>query len=93
MPLVWASVRAAWADLPETEKAHYVDAWKQSPELVALGKQLQASSKDKLQELQAKMRSRQAMFDSMSSMMRMKHETTMNIIGNMGNTRYEYRWR
>ncbi len=94
MPLIWASLRMLWPDMPEAQKTEYINGWKQNPQLVALGGQLSTNSQSKLLELQAKMRAQQATFQTMSNIMRMQHETNMIIIGNMGgNTRYEYRWR
>jgi hypothetical protein len=40
MPLTWAALRVAWPDLPATDKAQTVAAWKNTPSLVALGNAL-----------------------------------------------------
>lgn len=94
MPLIWASLRMLWPDMPEAQKTEYINGWKQNPQLVALGTQLHANSQAKFLELQAQLRAQQQSFQMMSNIMRMQHETNMIIIGNMGgNTRYEYRWR
>lgn len=37
MPIIWASLRAGWADLPAADKAQYIDGWKRAPVLVQLG--------------------------------------------------------
>lgn len=94
MPLTWAALRVAWPDLSEAERKSYVDSWRKSEALAALGRQLQASSASKLGELQARLQAQQATFTMMSNIMRMQHETSMIIASNIGGGgwRYEYRW-
>ncbi len=43
MPLVWAALRASWADLPAQDRDQYVAAWKATPALVQLGTALDPS--------------------------------------------------
>ena len=98
MPLIWASLRLLWPEMPEAERTQYIEGWKRSAPLVELGKQLKpppaaATTSDFLRN-QAALQAQQQSFQMMSNIMRMQHETNMIIIGNMGgNTRYEYRWR
>ena len=97
MPLAWAAIRMLWPDMAEAEKKGYVDGWKASAELTALGKELgkeaQAKASSDFAANAARLQMQQQHFQMMSNIMRMQHETSMVIIGNMGgNTRYEYRW-
>jgi len=107
MPLIWASLRVLWPEISDAEKKQYVDAWKQDPHLVELGKQFyattktaqttstaQTSSPTTLADIQAKIRDQQATFTTMSNIMRMQYVTSSTIIGNMtGGWTYEYRRR
>ena len=94
MPLIWAALRMLWPEMPEAEKAQYVEGWKQSPSLVELGKQLRPAAPNDFLARQAALQAQNQSFQMMSNIMRMQHESKMIIIGNMGgNTRYEYRWR
>jgi hypothetical protein len=101
MPLAWAAIRLLWAELPEAERNQYVEGWKQSPQLVELGKQLKASepplaaaSSSNPMANYVALQAQQQHFQMMSNMMQQFHETRMIMNSNLGgNTSYQYRWR
>jgi hypothetical protein len=102
MPLAWAAIRLLWAELPEAERTQYIEGWKQSPQMVELGKQLKASeppaagaaSSTNLMANYVALQAQQQHFQMMSNMMQQFHETRMIMNSNLGgNTSYQYRWR
>src|SRR5687768_8970837 len=78
MPLAWAAIRLLWAELPEAERNQYVEGWKQSPEMVELGKLLNASepaakaAANPMANYMA-LQAQQQHFQMMSNMMRQMH--------------------
>lgn len=100
MPIVWAALRAAWADLPAAEKSQYVDAWKRTPALVNLGTALdpskqtapakQTGAKAAAQAHSDAMRNQMALqaqqqhFQMMQQMLQQQHETRMIMNSNLG---------
>lgn len=101
MPLAWASIRLLWAELPEAERSQYVEGWKQSPQMVELGKAIKASEPVAAAPAAANpmanyyaLQAQQQHFRMMSNMMQQFHETRMIMNSNLGgNTSYQYQWR
>ncbi len=105
MPMVWAALRVAWPDLSPEQQQEYIDGWKRSESIAALGEAMAAQKRAadelreaaegmrELQQRQAMMRGQQMHFEMMQNIMRMQQDTMRIMTSNLGgNTRYEYRW-
>lgn len=105
MPMLWAALRVAWPNLGKEQQQAYVDSWKATASIAALGKAL-AAQKQAAEEAKgwaelarenarrhAALQMQQMHFQTMQNVMRMQQDTMKVMISNLGgNTRYEYRW-
>lgn len=99
MPLMWAAVRAAWPELPATERDKLKAAFKDLEPVKAIAANIAKAKADKATTFAEAMRQAQQSHQNymmLSNVSAMMHRTNMAIISNIGgNTtyRYEYRYR